>query len=367
MMVRNSTAHGLMALLFASALLAACGDSPPEGAVLQKTPPSAAGEGAGGVAEVSVKPLAQLVQPLRREAPAQVVARNETRLSAELSARVVEINAQVGQSVKPGQVLLQLDRQDVVLALARAEAALTQARARLALVKAQLARAEELRESKFASADALEQRRAEVLVAESDVLAATAARDTARHAVEKTSIKAPFAGVIKQRQAQLGELAAPGAPLLVLVESAAAEVSAQVPAAEADGLRQAGKARFIGPLGEAELRVARVARVVARDSRTVEVRLSGPGDALLPGAEGTVHWVDPAPSLPADWLVKRDEGYGVFVVLEGRARFVPIPAAREGRAASVRNVAQLQAATPIVTQGRHALRDGQSVKLVSKK
>ena len=70
------------------------------------------------------------IQP-EREAPAQVIARNESKLSAEVSGTLLRWTADVGAQVARGQVLAQIDPRDAELAVQRAQAALDATQARL--------------------------------------------------------------------------------------------------------------------------------------------------------------------------------------------------------------------------------------------
>ena len=63
------------------------------------------------------------IQP-EREAPAHVIARNESKLSAEVSGTLLRWTADVGAQVARGQVLAQIDPRDAELAVQRAQAAL---------------------------------------------------------------------------------------------------------------------------------------------------------------------------------------------------------------------------------------------------
>ncbi|MCS7100056.1 MAG: efflux RND transporter periplasmic adaptor subunit, partial [Burkholderiaceae bacterium] len=169
-----------------------------------------------------------------RDAPASVVARNESRLAAEIAARIVAIPVDVGQRVAAGAVVVQLDDADARLALVQAEAAFAAAQARLALAESQLARARELRAQAFISPEALTQRETELAVVRAEVGSAEAALAAARRTLQKTVVRAPFAGVVMARPGQVGEIAQPGAPLLVLKDAAPPEIASPIPAALAD-------------------------------------------------------------------------------------------------------------------------------------
>jgi RND family efflux transporter MFP subunit len=305
--------------------------------------------------------LDQIWQFPQRSAPAQVVARNESRLSAEVSGTVQRWSADVGATVARGEILVQLDPTDLQLRLQRAEAALAAAQARLQLAQAQQQRARELVAQGFFSQEALAQRDTDVMLQEAETRSARLQVDTARRDLAKTTVRAPFAGTVLQRMAQLGEAVQPGGALLVLAETQNPELQAQVVPAELDGLRRSAAMRF-EPEGSHEPAVAvkllRVAAAVQASSRTQTVRLGLlAGSEPPPGTQGVLRWQDPTPHLPARTVVKRGTALGVFVREGQQARFVPLPEAQEGRMVATR----LPPETEIVVQGQAALSDGQRI------
>lgn len=330
--------------LAAVALLAACGKQdapapavPPAPTFVLKT-----------VAEVAIHP--------ERSAPAAVVGKHEARLSAEVAATIQALPVDVGQTVKMGAVVARLDPRDAELALERAAAAQAQARARHAQAEAQYARAKTLREKNFYSAEALSLRETELAATAADLRAADAQRETARRALEKHTLRAPFDAVVRARSGQVGELAAPGTVLLTLVSERALELAAQVQPRDAESLRSAvaPAPTFVTAAGTHELRLLRVSPALNRESRSVEARLAFAGTPPAAGSEGRLVWRDPQAHLPAELLVRREGRAGVFVAAAGKARFHALPQAQEGRPAAL----DLPAATQVVTQGRHALQDG---------
>jgi len=332
-----------------SLLLEACGEKPVE------APPAAVVPLAVGVVR-----YAELGFHPEREAPATVLGKNETRLAAEASARIVVIAVDSGDAVKAGQVLVRLDARDAELALARAEAGLAQSVARQAQAAAQTARARSLKEKNFISAEALTLRETELTAAQADVQSARANRDSARRGVDKCTITAPFGGIVRARAAQVGELAAPGTPLLTLADTSDLQVVAQVQARDADGLTAAAKVEFAVAGQIHALSLLRISGAISREARTVEARYRfAGGPAPAPGTEGRLVWRDPRPHIPADYILRRNGRYGVFVLDGGKASFRELPQAQEGRPAS----ADFPSEAKIVTRGRHALQDGMSVSL----
>lgn len=309
-------------------------------------------------AAVAVQPFAELALHPLREAPAQAVSLHESRLAAEVAAVVKELAYDVGQVVPKGAVLIRLEARDYELAVARAEAALAASRARARLAAQQLERARELARRNFYSAEALAQKETELAVQQAQVRLDEAQLAQARRNLEKCTLRAPFAAIVRARQAQLGELAAPGTPLMTLVDAARIEVAAQVPVREVDSLRAADGVRFAGSDGEHAVRLLRISPALSREARSAEARLAFTGRPAAPGADGRILWRDPVPHLPAELVSKRGAALGVFVLEGERARFLVLPGAQEGRPVAAPQLAGRQ----IITDGRHGLSDGELVR-----
>ena len=216
---------------------------------------AAAAAGASGASapsrtSVSTARLDTLWLQPEREAPAVVVPRNQSRLAAEVSGVLQRWTVDVGAQVRKGQVLAQIDPRDSELARDRARAALQAAQARLELAQQQLKRARELVAQGFFSQEALAQRETEVALLRTELTSNRAQLALAQRQLDKTALKAPFAGSIRQRLAQTGETVAPGSVLFVLTETGAREVDATMrrptcpacarPASRASSMRTAG-------------------------------------------------------------------------------------------------------------------------------
>jgi len=317
-------------------------------AVLTLVGPSRADEG------LRLAPLASVAIQPQRSAPAQVIARFEAKIAAEVAARIAHLAFDVGETVREGSVLVRLDDGDARLALARAEAQLAAAQARAAQTAAQTGRARELAQRAFISADALQAREAELAVAEAEVRLAEAGLATARRALDKHVVRAPFDGIVRARSGQLGELASPGTPLYLLTASDGREVAAQVTATDAVSLRNARDIEFETAGERRSVRLQRLSALIEREARTLEARLRFVGAPAAIGSEGRLLWRDVRPHLPPELLVRRDGRVGVIVAESGKARFVALPEAQEGRPAAT----SLPAASEIVVSGQQALADG---------
>lgn len=306
---------------------------------------------------IKARSAAELFVHPRREASAAVIARNESRIAAEVGARILRIHADVGQTVRRGAVLAELDDGDLRLALAGLQAQRDELVARSALAGQQLRRAQQLQQQNYVSAEFVGQRDAEVQVLAAQTQGVATQLASARRQIDKARITAPFDAVVLQRSAQLGELAVPGAVLFVLTETARSELSAALAGTDASLIARAPSLTFETGAGSYPVRLLRVAAVVAAATRTREGRFAFVGDSALPGTAGTLRWDDPRPHLPPEVLVRRDGRLGVFALVDGTAHFVAVPLAQEGRAAA----ATIAAATRIVVSGQESLQDGQRV------
>jgi RND family efflux transporter MFP subunit len=296
----------------------------------------------------------------QREAAASVIARNESKLSAEVSGVLLRWTAEAGSTVRKGELLVEIDPTDFRLAEQRAQAALDASAARLKQAEQQLKRSQALVAQGFFSQEALIQRETEVALMRSELASNQAQRSIAQRQLAKTSLRAPFAASVKQRLAQTGEVVAPGDVLYLLAEIGAAEVSAHIAPADVAGLRQASEVVFETQGQSHPLRLLRIGATVAAPARTQEVRqrfAAAGAVPVPPGTDGRLLWREAQAHLPASLLVRRGSAIGVFVQQGSSARFIALPGAQEGRAAPV----SLPATTRVVVGGQATLQDGAAI------
>jgi RND family efflux transporter MFP subunit len=316
---------------------------------------------ANGAGLVNTQRFADVAIHPQREAAAAVLARNESKVAAEVSGRLLRWTREVGESVARGALLAEIDPSDYRLAIDRARAALQASQARHELARTQLQRARELVAQGFLSQEVVNQRETEMQALAAEITANRSQLATAQLQLERTRVTAPFAASVTQRLAQTGEFVTPGTPLYVLTESGAAEVSAALAPADVPSVRAAKAWSFEGTAGSAPLVLLRIAPTVNAPARTVDARFrfASPDVAVAPGSEGRLRWRDPRRHLPAELIVRRTvDGHsrlGVFVAESGRARFVVLPGAQEGRAAPARLADDAQ----VVVRGQTALTPGQ--------
>lgn len=298
----------------------------------------------------TIKTLKQIASYPESYAVAQVVPDNESRIAAEVTARIREIPVRIGQAVSKGAVLVRMDQREFKLALDEAESQVDLLRNRYKLAQLQFEQTRSLHASQFVSAQALEQRRTELAVVESELRIARNRVDQARLALDKTVLHAPFAGAVKERLAGEGELASPGEPIVTLVEHGRNELRAHVSSRETVELRRAASIalRQAGQLYP--VKIVRVAPVIDPRAQTRDVILSA-DKPLLSGSAGELVWSSPTPHLPAAYLQERNGRLGTWVEESGKPVFKPLPAAQVGRPVALDWPLQ----TRIIDEGRFAL------------
>jgi RND family efflux transporter MFP subunit len=298
----------------------------------------------------TVKALEQLAIYPQSSAPAQVVPNNESRIAAEVTARIDAIPVRVGQSVKKGEVLVKMDQRQYRLALEQANNQVELLTNRYKLARSQFESAKALHESKFISAQLLEQRRTELAVVDSELKIARSSARQAQLALDKTTLRAPYAGAVKERLMGEGELAAPGQPVITLVEFAQTELRARVPNRDIAELKTAKAPAFRQGDRSHPVEIVRIAPVVdpRAQTRDVIVRTDAP---LTAGSTGELVWASTVPHLPPAYLQQKDRQPGIWVEENGKPVFKPVAGAQVGRPTPLRWPLD----TRIIEEGRFAL------------
>ena len=296
-----------------------------------------------------------------RTAPATAISLNDTRISAEISGIVRQLPVKVGDRVDAGEAIARLDCEDYLFAQEQAQAALDAATAQQEFAAYQFERAQRLAVGGSISKEQVRQHNADTAVTLAEVAGLQAALNMSERNVAKCLIRAPFSAVVIERIASVGELAVPGTVLLRLLDDENIEISAKVQEQDLPGLQSAELIRFVSRNKKYEAAVRAILPVMDSKIRSYEVRLVAKGQAAPPGATGRLEWTSSIRHLPPELLVQRDGALGVFVEDEGRARFVAINSAQEGRPAAV----QLPPATRIIVDGRFNLSDQDPVRVTT--
>lgn len=318
---------------------------------------------------MTVRTASDLLIPRRYEAPATAVSRNETHVAAELTARIESIPVRVGDELEQGAIILKLDCSDFTLAEDKVKTGIAALKAQRRLAQQQLRRAVKLVKQKSASQELADQRRAELDRLNAEIDGLEVALKEARKTASRCEIRAPYQALVMERQAGEGDIAQPGTPLLRILDTANVEVSAQIRQSEADSLLNAKHIHFETNGHSIPLTLRVLSPAVDTRSRSREARLEFQGERALPGSSGRLSWTASGHHLPAQYVLTRDGKPGSFIIEQDDsgqtiARFVPLPGALEGRPALIdAKMAEQADKVQLIDRGRHALRDGDPVKV----
>lgn len=305
---------------------------------------------------VTTQPLSAVLIERRLTANAEVMALNNAQLSAEITAVISQIHVDVGDEIKQGDLLLSMDAIDINLQLDQAKANSQAAQARLGQAELRLKRANELQQSQYISADDLLARDTDVAVLRAELLRLKVAEKAADRQLKKTQIRAPFDGVVTNRQAQLGQLLVIGSPILNLVQITDKQIYAKIPGHLSDQLATADRLLFLQNNNEVPVELIKLSSVIEQQTSMQTARFKPLGEVLV-GQTGQLVWYLKGQLLSADLVVKRQGQLGVFIADKGQAKFIPLPGAQEGRPVPLNETPDWQ----VIIGGRERLQDGQAI------
>lgn len=151
--------------------------------------------------------------------PARVVALNETELRAEVNGYITNIYVQDGQRVTKGQKLYEIDRVRYEADVAQAKSSLAIAESDQSRIERDLERYKKLAEQDAIAKQTLDYAETDLSNQKAQVEAARAKLKTAQTNLNRSSITAPFDGVIGISQVRLGALVSQGSTLLNTISS----------------------------------------------------------------------------------------------------------------------------------------------------
>lgn len=307
----------------------------------------------------------------------EVRSRVESRLGFRVSGKLLRRNVELGQHVRAGELLAQLDPQDFKLAADGARAQVSAAATNRDLALADYKRYKDLREQNFISAAELERRDTALKAAQAQVEQAQAQLASLGNQTGYANLVADVAGVVTSVDAEPGQVLAAGTPVLRIAQDGARDVVFSVPEDKVGKLKVGSQVQV--QAWAAEKRATAAVREVAASADpvtrtfTVKVALSGPETWPL-GSTVTVlpRALDrsgpPVLKLPTSALQHDGEKAAVWVLEKATmtVRLQPIVIATADGNEIV--VAQgLEPGMQVVSVGAHVLNPGQKVTIYQPK
>lgn len=294
-----------------------------------------------------------------------VQALRQARLAAGASGEVRKVRVRVGDHVKAGDLLLEVDPS---LAAARVRAASASKEAGAAQLERARRDAERLTGAgpDIAAAAEIEQASSEKKRAAAERERLRAAEAEARAQLGRHRVRAPFDGVIASRSVDPGDWVDPGIEVIELVDDQGVEVLTSVPPDVARFLSVGDKAVLELSGQRTTATIEGIVPALDAESRTMRLRLvpDEPTPWLLPGAAVDVILTverseEGAVVIPRDALVYGIASTQVVRSTEGKAEIVPVEVLARSREELLVKSESLSAGDAVVTRGNERVFPGQ--------
>jgi RND family efflux transporter MFP subunit len=227
--------------------------------------------------------------PTSTEAVGTVQPEQIATVTARVMANIIEMRASAGQQVAKGQTLVVLDDRDLRHRVEQAQEAVHSAQATLEQAQSDYRRDKPLFDQQVITPYDFEHTQTNLKTAEATLKRLEQAQREAEVNLTYAVIRSPFDGVVVDKQADLGDLAAPGKPLFTLYEHRRLWLEANVPEELMARVRLGNPMAVHIDATESEMQ-GRVAEIVpssdpASRTETVRVRLNKT-EGLVPGMFG---------------------------------------------------------------------------------
>ncbi|MGB0936057.1 MAG: efflux RND transporter periplasmic adaptor subunit [Colwellia sp.] len=330
---------------------------------------------------VSFELLGDLIFYPEKKATAFVKPINHALVPAQISAQVNHVNVLIGDKVKSGQVLVNLDCQDKEIILARQYSQYALSQAKLEFAQRNYDRSLKLKKNKNIGEADIDASKVEVTIAKETLANALLDKQSASLSVSRCKIVAPFDGVVTQRTISEGDYVNVGQGIIQVLQLNNLEVEAQIPIEQLDDFQQAHQYYFIKGIKKTPLKVNNIVDFISMNSQSKIVTFSSYNISsavdktptidtleLVAGLNGMVSWYSKQGFLPSHLLTQRNGQYGIFIAESDKsnetnkykvAKFIPLPQAQEGRPFKI----DLPKNTQVIIDGRHRVNQNDSLQI----
>jgi RND family efflux transporter MFP subunit len=301
-----------------------------------------------------------------------LTAIREAQVRAETNGPVREIRAEAGQRVSSGAVLAKLDDTALNDAYLSARAAQRSAEVALEDARRDLERDTRLHQAGAISERDLERSRTQVATAEAASADARSRLVSAQEQLARTTVRAPFAGVVSERGISAGDVVQSGALLYTVVDPSRMQLEATVPADQLQSLRVGAPVEFtVSGFGSRRFqgRIDRINPSVDPATRQVRIYVTIPNrdQGLVAGlfAEGRVESQRRrAPAIPLVALDPKGGSNEVLKLQSARVRRARVELGiRDLAAEMVEVVRGLEVGDTVLLGSSQGLADGTVVRV----
>ena len=198
------------------------------GMFTEKIPPGRSEAVGIRLADQQTDVVHEVMKDYIEESVGTLKAAGRTEISARILARIEKVLVTAGDIVSAGDVVVELDQEELTSRLKQAEQASMSAEASLAQAKIDLEREQKLRERNAGVQSSLDAAQSRYNVAVAEAAGAKEAIESARIILSYATIRAPRAGRVVDRLAEPGDTTQPGRPLLVVYDADSLRLEAPV-------------------------------------------------------------------------------------------------------------------------------------------
>lgn len=263
-----------------------------------------------------------------------VEARQHAQLASLVSGRVMALNAEIGDVVSKGQVLLSLESELAVLEVAGAAAEVKAAALNVEEAQRLFDEAQQLAAQKVMAKTTIAERAAVLANAEAQLARIKANYRLEQERLKRHSLKAPFDGVIVTRNVDVGEWLTPQNSVYTLVAEDDLRLSVQIPQQYYNQLSKHNDAKVriipdVAGVAAFDATLSRLVPVSDRQTRTFTAQIDLPDSqstGLVTGMSALAEInfsgsLQSAVILPRNAIKQHPDGNSsVFVVENGRAK-----------------------------------------------
>jgi len=302
----------------------------------------------------------------------EVRARVESRLGFRVPGKIVARKVDVGTVVKKGQLLMQLDPQDLKLSQAQAMASLRAVETERDFARAELKRYQELRAQNFVSQTVLDQKESAAKAAQANVDASQAVYRGQANQAGYAALVADIDGVVTAVDAEVGQVVASGTPVVRVAKTGEKEIVIGIPEDKVDSVNSIADVKvrlWANPTDAVPGKIREVSPVADPATRTYTVKVAIP-DSLTEAKLGMTAVVQfasrlPTPQIkvPLSALFNEKAKTSVWVVENDAVKLTPVTVT--GAAGNELVLGSgLKGGQTIVTAGVNLLKPGQKVKIL---
>ena len=302
----------------------------------------------------------------------EVRSRVESRLGFRVGGKIVSRKVDVGSVVRHGQVLMELDPQDLKLSQAQALAALRAAETNRDLASSELKRYQELRDKNFVSQAILDAKLSAAKSAQAQVDSAQAAYRGQSNQAGYAQLLSDIDGVVTAVDAEVGQVVSPGTPVVRVAKSDEKEIVFGVPEDKVDTLRKIEDVQvrlWADPAKSVPGKIREISPVADPFTRTYAFKVTIPQsltEAKL-GMTAVVAFASKTPvpqiKVPLTALFHERNATSVWVVENGAVKLVPVTVTGvQGNDLVLGS--GIKSGQTIVTAGVNLLKPGQKVNIL---